>query len=125
MLRQAIGKDEDYNSWTFFPSEHSVITDGCTVPNLNDLPTRWLDHEAIKFPPFPQGVFSLWLLFDEWDCVYQSDGTNAGFLHCPSMGGGVYVRCKEDKHKSDVNAVTDCHGKEASILIHRVAMCEW
>ncbi|KAH5449877.1 hypothetical protein HBI31_244630 [Parastagonospora nodorum] len=126
MLRQLIGKDENYNSWTFFPSQYSVIADGCSVPSLNDLPTRWLDQNAIKFPPFPHGLFALWLLFDEWDCVYQSDGTNAGFLHCPSMGEEINVRCKEDKHKSDVNAVTDCHNsKEASILIHRVARCEW
>ncbi|KAI4917827.1 hypothetical protein J4E85_009919, partial [Alternaria conjuncta] len=124
IFRNTKGSDEDYNNWTFFEIKPNTQADGCSVPVLNDVSRQWLDTSALSTPPWPHGTFTM-PLFGEEDCEYLSDGTNAGVLHCPSMGDGKTVGCKEADEKDDADGVTDCNYPGLERKVHIVVYCEW
>jgi hypothetical protein len=123
IMRYLKSKTDEYNSWTIFETTIGAQADGCGVPALNDLPTRWVDPKALKNPPWPHGTFTL-PLFGEENCQFFADGTNPGILHCPSMGAGNNVGCEEDMEKKRVSAVTPCHNDRAvARSYHRAVYC--
>ncbi|CAO2658407.1 Nn.00g061300.m01.CDS01 [Neocucurbitaria sp. VM-36] len=125
ILRNVNDNGDDYNSWTFFETSVGSQTDGCSVPVLNDPATRWSDRDAIKNPPWPHGTFTM-TLFGEDNCQYLNDGNGAGILHCPTMGEGNNVGCKEDSEKGRVSAITQClYSLQLTRAYHRVVYCEY
>jgi len=124
IFRNTKGNDEDYNNWTFFEIKPNTQADGCSVPILNDVSRQWSDTSALSNPPWPHGTFTM-PLFGEKDCEYQSDGTNPGVLHCPSMGFGRTVGCKKADEKDYPDDITDCQYPGLERKVHVVVYCEW
>ncbi|KAF2277836.1 uncharacterized protein EI97DRAFT_274521 [Westerdykella ornata] len=125
IIRHVNDDDDYYNSWTFFETSVGSQADGCENPVLDDKATRWSDRDAINNPPWPHGTFTM-TLFAEENCQYLNDGKGAGILHCPSMGEGNNVGCKEDAEKSQVSAITQClYSLALSISYHRAVSCEY
>ncbi|KAI4619819.1 hypothetical protein J4E83_005676 [Alternaria metachromatica] len=124
IFRNTNGNGEDYNNWTFFEIKPNTQADGCSVPILNDVSRQWSDAPALSNPSWPHGTFTM-PLFGEEDCEYLSDGTNPGVLHCPSMGDGKTVGCKEADEKDDADGVTDCNYPGLKRKVHIVVYCEW
>jgi hypothetical protein len=118
-------RDEKYNSWIFFETSIGSQADGCQVPVLNDPATRWSDPDALEYPPWPHGTFTL-TLFGEENCEYLSDGNSAGILHCPAMGEGNNVGCKEDDEKGQGSAITQClYTSQLTTAYHRAVYCDY
>ncbi|KAI4693505.1 uncharacterized protein J4E88_001878 [Alternaria novae-zelandiae] len=124
IFRNTNGNGEDYNNWTFFEIKPNTQADGCSVPILNDVSRQWSDASALSNPPWPHGTFTM-PLFGEEDCEYQSDGTNPGVLHCPSMGLGKTVGCKKADEKDNPDDITDCQYPGLERKVHIVVYCEW
>ncbi len=124
IFRKTWGRGEDYNTWTFFETKPNTQADGCGVPVLNDLSRKWYAPFNILVPPWPHGTFMM-PLFGEKNCKYQSDGTNPGILHCPSMGEGKTVGCKAAAEKDNIKDITDCHSPGLKTNVHRIVYCEW